>query len=91
MASVGTGTTGSNLTLNVMGTQDIGNPNGLPKSTVDVLPKNEKPELGPLTDLAKAIETGVANQRPLLPSPGPETMPGLTEYASQLGMKNGDG
>uniref|UniRef100_A0A5S6QP03 Uncharacterized protein n=1 Tax=Trichuris muris TaxID=70415 RepID=A0A5S6QP03_TRIMR len=43
-------------------------------------------------DLAKAIIT-LWNRQPenVMPSPGPASMPGLTEFANQKGMKNGDG
>ncbi len=43
-------------------------------------------------DLAKAIMT-LWNRQPenVMPSPGPASMPGLTEFANQKGMENGDG
>ncbi|KFD59459.1 hypothetical protein M514_10753, partial [Trichuris suis] len=43
-------------------------------------------------DLTKAIATLWCRQPEMvMPSPGPSMMPGLTEFASQKGMKNGDG
>ncbi|KHJ45998.1 hypothetical protein D918_03661 [Trichuris suis] len=44
------------------------------------------------SDLTKAIATLWQRQPEMvMPSPGPAMMPGLTEFANQKGMKNGDG